>query len=129
MTCIVNWAGFIGSPPEWVERCCDVRVAASCGGSPGSRLLDTGLGPEASLQCKTSGSVFQALRVWKRGSKVGLFNFDNMVPIRTGILCAVVPTGILHLGTGYIFFQYAYVFLCTCKCTQKICLQAAYKQK
>lgn len=26
MTCEVNWAGFIGSPSEWVERCCDVHV-------------------------------------------------------------------------------------------------------
>lgn len=59
-----------------------------------------------SLHCKTSGTVFQALRVWKRGSKMGQLNFDNMVPVRTGVLCpvAVVPTGILHPSTGYIFF-------------------------
>ena len=56
---------------------------------------------------------------------------DNVVPIRTGILCpvAVVLTGALHPCTNYSFFLHAYVFLCTHKCIHKTCLQAAYKQK
>lgn len=95
-----------------------------------SWLLDTGLGPKASLQCRTSGNVFQALRVWKRGSEMGQLNFDNMVPVVRNFMSCGCGTNRDPPSVHWLhYFLYAYVFLCTCKCTQKICLQAAYKQK
>lgn len=76
VTSAAHQNGWGGAMPHVIPTMCQGgQMTASWAGSPGGRLLDTGLWPKASLQRKTSGSVFQALRLWQRGSKMGQLNF------------------------------------------------------
>lgn len=123
---MVNWDGYIWSPSEWVERCCDIRVVNWLhhgGDHRAAGCWTLGLGQRPSCSAKHQEVFSKHWGYGKEGQE-----WVNSI-LTTWFLSGqefyvLLPTGILHLGTGYIFFLHPYVFLCACKCTQK----HAYKQ-
>jgi len=89
-----------------------------------------GASAEGQSAVRNIRKCFTSIEIVGKRIKNGSFqNLDNMISIRTGILCpvAVVPTGALHPCKAYRFFLRVCVFLRTHKCIHKIRLQAAYK--
>lgn len=118
------------SPSEWVERCCDIRVVnwlhhEGAHQAAGCWTLGLGKGQPAVQNIR---KCFLNTETVQKKIKNGSTQFCQHSSYHDRNFLSCTQQG-SSIRAGYVFFPRAYVFLYTCKCTQKICLQAAYEQK